>query len=62
MSNYNISWCNEAWLGYINEETALDYFCQSSNPFYDNTCNNETIRMQRLDMRMIKYIINYFGF
>lgn len=28
----------------------LDYFSDRSNPFYDHSCNNEIIRMQRLNL------------
>ncbi|XP_064402565.1 mediator of RNA polymerase II transcription subunit 6-like [Halichondria panicea] len=33
----------------LSKQTALDYFSQRSNPFYDRTCNNEVIKMQRAD-------------
>lgn len=28
----------------------MDYFSDKSNPFYDRTCNNEIVRMQRQTM------------
>lgn len=32
---------------FINATNVLDYFCNHYNPFYDRTCNNENIKMQR---------------
>lgn len=32
----------------LNQSNILDYFSERSNPFYDRTCNNEVIKMQRL--------------
>ena len=48
-SQLTLSWQDSAWIPHLSSATALDYFSQESNPFYDNTCNNEVIRMQRLD-------------
>ncbi|XP_065314716.1 mediator of RNA polymerase II transcription subunit 6-like isoform X2 [Gordionus sp. m RMFG-2023] len=47
----HISWHDSAWLPVLNTSNALDYFCQRGNPFYDRTCNNETLKMQGLDAR-----------
>eukprot|EP00112_Aurelia_sp_Birch-Aquarium-sp1_P011831 Seg2488.3 transcript_id=Seg2488.3/GoldUCD/mRNA.D3Y31 product="Mediator of RNA polymerase II transcription subunit 6" protein_id=Seg2488.3/GoldUCD/D3Y31 len=44
-----ISWHDSAWIPRLNGENVLDYFCQRTNPFYDRTCNNEVVKMQRLD-------------
>ena len=33
----------------------MDYFMERSNPFYDRTCNNESIKMQRLNMEQLRY-------
>lgn len=30
----------------LNKETIMFYFCSSDNPFYERSCDNETIRMQ----------------
>ena len=62
----HVNWTDAAFLPHLNAHTALDYFCQfhhrghsengpaaSSNPFYDRTCNNQLIRMQRLDARRL---------
>ncbi len=43
------SWFNSAGMTSLSKQTALDYFSQRSNPFYDRTCNNEVIKMQRAD-------------
>eukprot|EP00743_Colponemidia_sp_Colp-15_P008075 GILK01008750.1.p1 GENE.GILK01008750.1~~GILK01008750.1.p1 ORF type:complete len:198 (-),score=29.87 GILK01008750.1:375-929(-) len=61
----NLSWKDPMWLQYfpLNAQTVLDYFALSI--FYDRTCNNETCRMQRLEldklksMRGIEYILLY---
>ena len=44
-----LSWSNSAWIPVLNQQNVLEYFSQKSNPFYDRTCNNEIIKMQRLD-------------
>lgn len=42
-----ISWHDSAWIPHLNQANILDYFSERSNPFYDRTCNNEVIKMQR---------------
>ncbi len=44
-----LQWSDKTWLSYLslNATTALDYF--SLSPFYDASCNNELVKMQRLD-------------
>ncbi|GFS22901.1 mediator of RNA polymerase II transcription subunit 6 [Elysia marginata] len=44
-----ISWHDSALVPHLNQGNILDYFSERSNPFYDRTCNNETIKMQRLN-------------
>ncbi|XP_065220686.1 mediator of RNA polymerase II transcription subunit 6-like [Planococcus citri] len=44
----SISWHDSAWVPMVNSSNVLDYFSERSNPFYDRTCNNETLKMQRL--------------
>jgi mediator of RNA polymerase II transcription subunit 6 len=31
----------------LGPHNVLDYFSERSNPFYDRTCNNEVLKMQR---------------
>ena len=48
-NKFSISWHDSAWIPILNSENVLEYFCQRSNTFYDKTCNNEHVKMQRLD-------------
>ncbi|KAL7306702.1 hypothetical protein TKK_0001374 [Trichogramma kaykai] len=43
-----LSWHDSAWIPMLNPGNIMDYFSERTNPFYDRTCNNETIKMQRL--------------
>jgi mediator of RNA polymerase II transcription subunit 6 len=45
----HLSWNNSAWIPFLTQSNVMEYFCQTSNPFYDRTCNNEIIKMQRQD-------------
>ena len=51
---------------YLNASNVLDYFMDYTNPFYDRTCSNEIIRMQRLgkehlvDLTGIEYTLFYY--
>ena len=44
-----VSWHDSAWIPILNPTNVLEYFSQRTNPFYDRTCNNEVVKMQRLD-------------
>lgn len=54
-------WRDPSWVSMLNPSNIMDYFSQS--PFYDRTCNNEVIKMQRLkpnqlqNMTGIEYIL-----
>ncbi|KAJ8674359.1 hypothetical protein QAD02_005621 [Eretmocerus hayati] len=44
-----LSWHDSAWIPMLNPNNIMDYFSERSNPFYDRTCNNEIVKMQRLN-------------
>jgi len=44
----SISWHDSAWIPILNQANVMDYFSERSNPFYDRTCNNEVLKMQKL--------------
>ncbi|XP_061414982.1 mediator of RNA polymerase II transcription subunit 6 [Lethenteron reissneri] len=48
-----ISWHDSAWIPVLNPANVLDYFSERSNPFYDRTCNNEVVKMQRLSLEQL---------
>ncbi|XP_037026975.1 mediator of RNA polymerase II transcription subunit 6 [Bradysia coprophila] len=58
-----ISWHDTNWIPILNPTNVMDYFSEKTNPFYDRTCNNEIVKMQRqsLDqlnnMNGIEYIL-----
>lgn len=43
-----LSWHDSALVPFLNPSNVIDYFSDRTNPFYDRTCNNEVIKMQRL--------------
>ena len=45
----SLSWHDSVWIQALDRNNVMDYFSQRSNPFYDRTCNNEIVRMQRSD-------------
>ncbi|CAG2112091.1 unnamed protein product [Medioppia subpectinata] len=47
-NSLHISWCDSQWLPGLGQHNVLEYFSERSNPFYDRTCNNEILKMQRL--------------
>ncbi|CAF1094587.1 unnamed protein product [Rotaria sordida] len=48
----NLNWSDLSWFQHFNtelsEETALAYFCQIGNPFYDRSSLNEQIYTRNL--------------
>ncbi|KDR19367.1 Mediator of RNA polymerase II transcription subunit 6, partial [Zootermopsis nevadensis] len=44
-----LSWHDSAWIPMLNQSNIMDYFSERSNPFFDRTCNNEIVKMQRLN-------------
>ncbi|XP_074601572.1 mediator complex subunit 6 [Brevipalpus obovatus] len=49
-----ISWHDSTWIPQINPNTVLDYFGEKSNPFYDRTCNNEMLKMQKQSLDLLE--------
>ena len=43
-----VSWVDSAWIPVLNQSNVMDYFSERTNPFYDRTCNNEILKMQKL--------------
>ncbi|XP_069117210.1 mediator of RNA polymerase II transcription subunit 6-like isoform X3 [Argopecten irradians] len=52
-----ISWHDSAFIPLLNTSNVMDYFSERSNPFYDHTCNNEIIKMQRLSLDQLNNMI-----
>ncbi|CAH1967736.1 unnamed protein product [Acanthoscelides obtectus] len=50
----SLSWHDSAWIPILNPSNVLEYFSQGSNPFYDRTCNNEIVKMQRLNPEQLQ--------
>lgn len=48
-NNLGVSWHDSVWIPILNPTNILEYFSQRTNPFYDRTCNNEVVKMQRLE-------------
>jgi len=48
-----MSWHDTAWIPILNPTNVLEYFSERSNPFYDRTCNNEIVKMQRLSIEQL---------
>lgn len=49
-----LSWHDSAWIPILNPTNVLDYFSERSNPFFDRTCNNEIVKMQRLSLDQLQ--------
>uniref|UniRef100_A0A8C9FPR5 Mediator of RNA polymerase II transcription subunit 6 n=1 Tax=Pavo cristatus TaxID=9049 RepID=A0A8C9FPR5_PAVCR len=52
-----ISWVDSAWIPILNNGSVLDYFSERSNPFYDRTCNNEVVKMQRMTLDHLNQMV-----
>uniref|UniRef100_A0A3P8YZ15 Mediator of RNA polymerase II transcription subunit 6 n=1 Tax=Esox lucius TaxID=8010 RepID=A0A3P8YZ15_ESOLU len=52
-----ISWVDSGWVPILNPGNVLEYFSERSNPFYDRSCNNEVVKMQRLSMEHLNQIV-----
>ncbi|CAH1163856.1 unnamed protein product [Phaedon cochleariae] len=50
----SLSWHDSAWIPILNTANVMDYFSQGSNPFFDRTCNNEIVKMQRLNPEQLQ--------
>ncbi|EEB18452.1 conserved hypothetical protein [Pediculus humanus corporis] len=44
-----LSWHDSAWVPILNPSNVMDYFSERTNPFFDRACNNELVKMQRLN-------------
>ncbi|XP_013791922.1 mediator of RNA polymerase II transcription subunit 6-like [Limulus polyphemus] len=44
-----VSWQDSSLIPLLNPGNIMDYFSSRSNSFYDRTCNNEIVKMQRLN-------------
>lgn len=49
-----MSWHDSGWVPILNPTNIMDYFSDRNNPFYDRTCNNEIVKMQRLSLDQLK--------
>uniref|UniRef100_A0A674PKI2 Mediator of RNA polymerase II transcription subunit 6 n=1 Tax=Takifugu rubripes TaxID=31033 RepID=A0A674PKI2_TAKRU len=52
-----ISWVDSSLVPILNPGNVLDYFSERSNPFYDRTCNNEVVKMQRLTLEHLNQMV-----
>lgn len=50
----SLSWHDSTWIPILNTSNVMDYFSQGSNPFFDRTCNNEIVKMQRLNVDQLQ--------
>jgi mediator of RNA polymerase II transcription subunit 6 len=53
----HISWHDTSWIPFLTPANILDYFSDKSNSFYDRTCNNELVKMQRQSMENLKNMV-----
>ena len=52
----HMSWHDSAGIPHLNQSNVMDYFAERSNPFYDRTCNNEMVKMQRAAPEQLKWV------
>uniref|UniRef100_A0A8C7ZB20 Mediator of RNA polymerase II transcription subunit 6 n=1 Tax=Oryzias sinensis TaxID=183150 RepID=A0A8C7ZB20_9TELE len=52
-----ISWVDSSWVPILNPGNVLDYFSERSNPFYERSCNNEVVKMQRLSLEHLNQMV-----
>lgn len=52
----SVSWHDSAWIPILNTANVMDYFSERSNPFFDRTCNNEIVKMQRLNPDQLQLV------
>ena len=50
------TWHDSAWMPVLNQTNIMDYFAERSNTFYDRTCNNEVVKMQRLHPDQLMWV------
>ena len=50
----SVTWSDSSWIPMLNPANIMDYFARSR--FYDRTCNNEIIKMQRQSMDQLMYV------
>jgi len=55
-----LSWHDSAWIPILNQHNVMDYFSERSNPFYDRQCNNEIIKMQRLNPDQLRLVVTCY--
>lgn len=53
----HISWHDTNFIPFLNSTNVLEYFSDKSNTFYDRTCNNELVKMQRQSLDNLKNMI-----
>ena len=61
-NNLSISWHDPAWIPILNPTNIMDYFSERSNPFYDRSCNNEHVKMQRFNPDHLQWVSNMHSY
>ncbi|XP_054275718.1 mediator of RNA polymerase II transcription subunit 6-like [Macrosteles quadrilineatus] len=54
-----MSWHDSSWVPILNPTNIMDYFSDRNNPFYDRTCNNEILKMQRASLDQLNNMTGY---